>query len=365
MTKVRSFLCILAGLAFAAAPAVAQVSFEEALIDVGNVGITVTNAGFVGNSNIRNNPTGIPSFEYPLDSGIEHLFEAGLWVGAVRSDGIISVRSGAVTASSGYAPGATGYEFAQLEPLFQRSTLPTSDAFTRQATSHLDYFTAFEDTSNTIPGTAIAHPDPGGALGLKVEMLTHAWNFPFTESFAILDFNIINISDQPIDSVYVGMYHDIVVRNINTTNDAGGSFFNKGGYGFIDSLQTTYGFNAGGTEETLNTYGSISILGAEWPVPGSGERRFFFPTVADEYVADGLTPPSINPRMRKNIGVWPPLFRIPRSIPPMPPSRRPGKTGTSVFAPTDSVPRETGSDLRPSAPSRGWRQVIRSGSHLP
>ena len=71
--------------------------FEEAVIDVGNVGITVTNAGFVGKAQVRNSPTGPPSFEYPLDTGVEHLFESGLWIGAVRSDGIITVRTGAVT----------------------------------------------------------------------------------------------------------------------------------------------------------------------------------------------------------------------------------------------------------------------------
>ena len=52
----------------------AQTSFEQAVVDVGNIGVTVTNVGIVGRANIRNNPTGAPSFEYPLDSGVEHLF---------------------------------------------------------------------------------------------------------------------------------------------------------------------------------------------------------------------------------------------------------------------------------------------------
>ena len=122
----------------------------------------------------------------------------------------------------------------------------------------------FEDTSAVLPGTSLPMPDPGGRLGMKVEVQSHAWNFPFTESFVILNFDIINISQSAWDDVYVGMYHDLVVRNINTTNDTGGNFFNKGGLGFIDSLTTSYAFNAGGVEETANTYGSIAVLGAEW-----------------------------------------------------------------------------------------------------
>ena len=274
----------------------AQALYEEAVVDIGNVGVTVTNAGFFGKANVRNNPTGPPSFEYPLNSGIEHLFESGLWVGAVRSDGIVSVRTAAVTASGGYSPGAGGYEVAQASSIFSRSSLPSSDAFTRQAVSHLDLLSTFEDTSAVLPGTSLPMPDPGGRLGMSVDVTSHAWNFPFTESFVILNFDIVNVSDAAWDSVYVGMFHDLVVRNINTTSDAGGNFFNKGGLGFIDSLTTSYAFNAGGQEETINTYGSIAILGAEWKDPASGRTRFFHPAVADEYLAEGKTPPTVNPR---------------------------------------------------------------------
>jgi hypothetical protein len=271
-------------------------SFEDAVVNIGNIGLTVTNAGFFGRANVRNAPTGPPSMEYPLDSGVEHLFESGLWIGAIRSDGRTSVRTGAVTVSNGYRPGATGYEFAQSTPIFRRSTLPESDAFTSAAVSHLDYLATFVDTAAVLPGTSIQMPDVEGRLGASVDMESYAWNFPFTEYFVIVNFDIVNVSDASWDSVYVGMYHDIVTRNINATNETGGAFFNKGGYGFLDSLTTSYGFNAGGAEETINTYGAISFLGAEWKDPRTGQRRFFHPGVADEYVRDGYSPPTVEPR---------------------------------------------------------------------
>ncbi len=281
---------------FGQVPLQAQALFEEAVVDVGNIGLTVTNAGFIGRANVRNNPTGPPSFEYPLDSGIEHLFEAGLWVGAIRSDGVITVRTGAVTAAGGYRPGAAGYELAQNSSILARSTLPTSEFFTGQATSHLDFLTTYVDTAAVLPGTSIQMPDPQGRLGMVVEQQSIAWNFPFTEYFVILNFDIINISDAAWDSVYVGLYHDVVVRNINTTTESGGAFFNKGGYGYVDSLYTSYGFNAGGVEETPNTYGAISFMGAEWVDARNGMPRFFHPNVADEYLADGYAAPRVNPR---------------------------------------------------------------------
>jgi len=293
-----ALLLFLAGINLAIAPvsSAQDVLFEEALVDIGNVGFTVTNAGFFGRAQVRNNPTGPPSFEYPLDSGVEHLFESGLWIGAVRSDGVITVRSGAVTTSNGYSPGRSGYELAQSSPIAVRSSLTSSEFFTSQGVSHLDYITSYVDTARVLPGTSITMPDPQGRLGMSVLQTTYAWNFPFTEYFVIINFDIVNISEAPWDSVYVGLYHDLVVRNINTTTDTGGAFFNKGGLGYLDSLTTSYAFNAGGEEETLNTYGAITYLGAEWRDPRTGARRFFHPNVQNEYIADGYAPPTQNPR---------------------------------------------------------------------
>lgn len=282
--------------ALAPGPVRAQSSFEESVVDVGNVGLTVTNAGFFGRASVRANPSGTPSFEYPLDSGVEHLFESGLWVAARRSDGTVAVRTAAVTASSGYRPGASGYEFAPLTGFRLRSSLTTSPYFTREAVSHQDLTTAYTDTARVLPGTSIPTPDPQGRLGLKVLQNTYAWNFPFAETFVIVQFDLVNESPSAWDSVYVGLFHDLVVRNVNTTDETGGAYFNKNGIGYIDSLHASYAFNAGGIEETLNTYGAVAVLGAEWRDPRTGRVRFVHPTLADAFRRDGYAPPRVNPR---------------------------------------------------------------------
>lgn len=301
-------VALLAGLV-GTVPAAAQI-FDEAVVNVGNVGLTVTNAGFVGRANVRNNPTGPPSFRYPIDSGVEHLFESGLWVGARRADGQITVRTGAIATSGGYSPGAAGFELIPRTPFQERSNLPGSDAFSPGAVSHQDFVARFDD--NTL--TAVPPiPQSDVVLGMDVEVRTYAWNFPFTEHFVIVEYEITNTSGQPWDSVYVGMWHDLVVRNVNTTTDTGSAFFNKNGAGFLgypryeagtgrlldpntDSLFVTYAWNAGGTEESLNTYGAIAFLGAEWDDPRTGQRRFFHPREADAYLADGYPAPRVNPR---------------------------------------------------------------------
>ena len=296
MRFLRVSVLILAAVLVLPTFTAAGQEFEDVVIDVGNVGLTITNAGFVGRSNVRNNPTGPPSFEFPLNSGVEHIFEGGLWIGARRADGIFTVRTAAQTSGGGYTPGASGYEFAQATGINGRSTLPESDAFSSRAISHLDYISTMVDTATTLPGTQIAMPDPQGRLGILVKATSYAWNFPFTESFVILNYDIINISEEAWDSVYVGLYHDLVVRNVNTTQETGSAFFNKGGLGFDDEYQASYAFNAGGQEETINTYGAVSFLGAEWRDPATGQDRFFHPKLAAEYEADGYTAPEVIPR---------------------------------------------------------------------
>lgn len=307
----------LLAVALAASGAVRAQPFERIATDVGDTGLALTNVGTAGRPGVANDPGGTPSFEYPLDSGIEHLFEAGLWVGARRADGVVSVRTGAATTSGGYTPGAPGFEFAQEDLFTRRSSLATSPFFSPVAVSQQDFLTSYSDTAAVLPGTVTPLPDVQNRLGIAVSQRSYAWSFPFTESFVIVEYEVTNVSSQPLTDVWVGIWEDLVVRNVVTTTDGGGAFFNKGGRGFLgypdyeggtgaiqdaapDSQFVSYAFNAGGTEESLNTYGAIAFLGAEWDDPGAGNRpagrRFFHPFVADEYASLGLPVPRVNPR---------------------------------------------------------------------
>jgi hypothetical protein len=303
--------------ALTAAPEAGAQPFERIATDVGDTGLSVTNVGTLGRPGVSGDPAGLPSFEYPLDSGIEHLFEAGLWVGGRRADGVVTVRTGAVTTSGGYTPGGSGFEFAQTDVFTRRSSLATSPFFSPNAVSQQDFLTSYVDTLALLPGTSTPLPDVQNRLGLDVEQRSYAWSFPFTEYFVIVEYEITNVSDQPIQDVWVGLWDDLVVRNVVTTTESGGAFFNKGARGVLgyptyeagsgdlvvpapDSQYVSYAFNAGGQEESLNTYGSIAFLGAEWEDAGgagrSAETRFFHPFVADRYEALGLPAPVFNPR---------------------------------------------------------------------
>ncbi|RMD94238.1 MAG: hypothetical protein D6814_14745, partial [Calditrichaeota bacterium] len=64
--------------------------------NIGNILLTITNFGTLGHGFTI---AGQPSCEYPKGSGIEHLFDGGLWVGGIKA-GEKLVSTAAVDASS-------------------------------------------------------------------------------------------------------------------------------------------------------------------------------------------------------------------------------------------------------------------------
>ena len=291
-----SSLCLATVLAQAAAPvpAFAQEAFERAETNAGTLRLSLTNYGTIGKPNVRNNPEDGASMRYPADTGTEHLFEAGIWLGAYLNGSELRVSTSAVTNSSGYATGKAGFEFtADREIRFEGEE-------TGLGVSEQDILLEFSDRRTSIAtGTSFipigGHTSP---MYADVRVESYNWGFPFTENFTILRYDITNNSQIHSgndagftwDSVYVGMYADLVVRNVNSTLDVGSNFFNKNGLGYLDSLYTTYVFDAGSNDNpSLNTYGGLSILGAEY------RGEFLHPSNREYLESRGLRVPDVRP----------------------------------------------------------------------
>jgi len=221
----------------------AQSLFEERTVNIGNIGLNVSNVGTVGEPNVRSNPQGPPSMEYPLNSGIEHLFEGGLWIGAIQ-DGQVKVSTGAIDDASGYSTGKAGYELTSSSGISERSSNPASQNFSTQAVSQQDYLVNFTDKNTIVPGTSVVIQQHIAPLGADVHMESYAYDYSFADYFVILNYKVTNNSVNKWDSLYLGIWADLVVRNVNVTNESGANFFNKGGIGYLDSLKAVYAFNA-------------------------------------------------------------------------------------------------------------------------
>ena len=234
--------------------AVCAQSFEEKNTTVSNVKVAVTNVGTFGNA-FRGYRDGsaTTSCEFPAGSGVEHLFESGIWVGGIRN-GQELVSSAAVDATQGYITGGSGFEFSAVpgSELTERSSFKDSPFYTPQAVSHQDYVATFSDRFVIVPNTNIQIQNHT-PMFLDVELRTYNFNFAFSDFVVFVDMNIVNRGDANggenlLDSLHIGLWSNTVVRNLNITpaGSGGAAFYDKGGNGYIDSLQMAYCYDHSG-----------------------------------------------------------------------------------------------------------------------
>ena len=276
---------------------------------VGNIGITVTNYGVIGHG-FRLWPKQ-PSMQYPKNSGIEHMFVGGLWVG-VASDGGgggMRVTTGAIDVSSLSVGVTEGFEFTTGTDsrVLERSSLPDNPFYDPNAISHQDFIADFTDVNTTNPNQN-NEPIPNHVpIGINVHMESYAFNFAFADDFVIFNFMIKNVNSFSLDSVYVGLWADLVVRNTNVTPPTVGSpFYSHGAMGYIDSLHLAYQYDYDGEGGLADSYAGMQFLGSTpyknqtyyqaYQFHNTTDPTFFSPaTDVDRYakMATGLLPAQI------------------------------------------------------------------------
>lgn len=248
---------------------------DASYTSVGSIGLTVTNYGTIGTRNAY--WPNQPSCEYPRGSRIEHIYQGALWVGAVsRRAGDQRVSTGA----SDRASTTQGYEFNSefASTMLQRSTLSQSQYFSESAVSHQDFVGWYADRHRRNPttGDTILNHVP---LGINVRQESYAWDYPFADFFVILNYTIYNTGVDTLDSVYVGLWDNAVVRNTNNVRPGTPGYFEHGGNGFMDTVRMKYTFDYDGipTPPPANSYVGIKLLGA-MPLPNRvdslGDLRF-------------------------------------------------------------------------------------------
>lgn len=232
-----------------------------------DMGLTMSNVGYLGNSFKGDfNLNDAPSCEYPRNSGVEHLFEGGLWIGA-KVRGSEAVSTAAYDNARGYSTGGGGYEFtAEVGAgITEKSSLFNSKVYDPNAISHQDYVCDFSDKNILVPGTNIQISGHDQPLGLEIHMESYNWNYTFSNFFVILDYTIKNTGTESLSDVYIGTFTNAVVRNINTTpaGTGGGAFYDKGCNGYNDSLYMGYCYDGAGDLGFTESYFSHKFLGAE------------------------------------------------------------------------------------------------------
>jgi len=246
----------------------AQTSFDEQTTTASNVRLNVSNVGTLGNAfRGYRDGSGNPSCEFPAGSGVEHLFEGGIWIGGQIEGTQTAVSTSAYDAPSGYATGRGGFEFTVPvgSSLKTRSSLQSSPFFSPDAVSHQDYISEFTDKNLVVPGTSIPIVGHDQPMNLDVRMETYNWNYAFSDFFVILHYEVTNNSTSTLDSVYFALWTNTVVRNLNVTaaGSGGAAFYNKGGNGYLDSLYMAYCYDNSGDLGFTESYVGQKFLGAQ------------------------------------------------------------------------------------------------------
>lgn len=243
---------------------------------VGKIGLTITNFGTVGTRNAF--WPGQPSCEFPIGSRIEHIYQGGLWIGALvktrdttdrRNDEIFVSTAASDRASTSSSQGLiSGFEFASNigDSITEISNLtynrPSTSKSSQASVSHQDFICDYYDKFTRVPSTqdSIADHTP---MGLKVHQESYAWNFPFANAFVILRFDIFNVGQDTLDSVYVGYWVDACVRNTNLVRPGTPGYFDYTGQGFDSVQRMAYSFDFAGTPggPPADSYVGMKLLG--------------------------------------------------------------------------------------------------------
>jgi len=356
--------------------------------DVGNIGMTVTNYGLLGNG-YSDALQDQPSCQYKFKSNnekerIEHFSYAGLWfggIGGMNGEYEKLVSTGIVDGVFEY--GEAGFELtnsaSEDDVVKERSSIVTSPLFDPQAISHQDFLSDFTDENLEVPGSEGIKIINHTPLGIDVHLETYAWNYAYADAFVILNYTFTNISQYPIDEIYAGLWVDPSVANMNYTSaygSGGGFTWYDNLNGFDRSYNMGYQFDVDGDNGYAESYFGIRALGAsiasdqwavhydQWQWQNASEDDFFMPSTDEErYEKLSTTPLSAIPSLPDDQASWMILLSM-GSLGDL----QPGESLNAVFAVACGLWASSGSD----APARRenlrinseWAQIAYNGEDV-
>jgi hypothetical protein len=215
------------------------------------------------------NPSDGVGVEYPISSGIEHLYGGGPWIGAqvdttTRGGGLYlkAVTTGYGGGSGGFTQEMFGHQ-SEIDTFYHTSILNDNEPNKRNkdddedgkidedeldgfdndndgridedyaAISESDVYVSYTDTFR-VPVVQNHIP-----LGIKIWQKSYAWATKVKEPIIVVEYNIINVSRRNLQSVYLGFYADADVGPISFSG-----YYTRNFSAYIPEVRTAYAFNA-------------------------------------------------------------------------------------------------------------------------
>jgi hypothetical protein len=231
----------------------ARAAFQIRVAGPGNVGLSISNYGTVGNDH----DTRSASFEFPNGSEIEHLIRGGLWIGAITSAAETLVSTASVDQNIAGAGDATT-EFVPLAPFSSRSTLRNRPDFDPSAISEEDLIASFRD----FPSKSASLSCP---LGVEVTVTSIGWSFRPVDDFVILNYSVRNVSKAALREVYFGVFAEFATnfkgRYPEWPPSPVGVLFRNKVITWDDSLRLFTEHHCSFDRGAAPTFGGVKILG--------------------------------------------------------------------------------------------------------
>jgi hypothetical protein len=190
--------------------------FEVLRHNINNVELCISNYGKFGKDEGGNNP----GCWWPIGSGQNYIFGAGIWFGAVDAltgDTLVSEGHYCMGGGSEFAPGLAGwphdhpcaiiYMYPENWPA-PPDTLPMAP---QDLVSHEDSWCCFNDCDSIyhVPGEA-------GPIGIEVYQTVYAWDIPFLEDIIFITYDVKNVSGHLLNDCYIG-----ICANCDIGNESG------------------------------------------------------------------------------------------------------------------------------------------------
>ena len=278
---MKLFIILILGQILTQAQSILPLADDEydKYTSVGNLGLTITNFGILGNGWNRMEDGSInPSCQYKQQTEIsreqiEHFSYAGLWVGGIVNG---ERRVSTSIVDGVFEAGNEGFELFPKTPITIQSSISstTQDSMAKyyspSAVSHQDMIVDFKDYGDD-PSENLSIPNHN-PLGLDIRLESYAWNYSYADAFVILNYTFKNQSENVINDLYAGIWVDPSIANFNYTDyySPGGGFTwydNLNGYdetvdasGFTRDI--AYQYDTDGDDGWAESYLGISILGS-------------------------------------------------------------------------------------------------------
>lgn len=269
----------------------------EFVHNVGELQVNITNWGLIGSRpGQRANFSSAPSAMWPAGSGVEYLFAAGLWIGALRN-GTPLVTTGQYQSemrSSPDDPLDTIWRTHHGDEGGRRYPDPLEDD-DRDGLVDEDPLNGYDDDQDgeidedfaaignqmfravmrdNLPLILEDQPEHE-PLNLRIEQQSYAWEDDGADDFIGLDYTLTNIGNRPLLQVYVGFFADPDIgeraRGAISLDDVPGWF--KGAVRAADHtlVPITVGYAYDNDADGGAAPGWIGIMFLDHPIDPSGE----------------------------------------------------------------------------------------------